>query len=135
WRVTPFEVVAPDVALVFALYLGITGGRSRLWESTVAALMVGYLHDVLAGAPRGLGSLILGGMCILVRFATGRLLVRGSGFIAAFAFAGSLLASAAVAAVRFSFDAPMFGVGREVVTALGTAALTAAAAPPVLKLC
>jgi len=135
WRVTPFEVAAPDVALVFALYLGITGGRATLWEATVAALMVGYVHDVLAGAPRGLGSLILGGMCILVRFATARLLVRGTGFIAGFAFVGSLIASAAVAAVRISFDAPTFGIGRELVTALGTAALTAAAAPPILKLC
>ena len=134
WRATPFEVVAPDIALLFALYLGITAGRSTLWEATLAALMIGYVHDVLAGAPRGLGSLILGVMCILTRFSTTRLLVRGTFFICGFAFVGSLLASTAMVIVRVSFDAPLGGLGRELVTALGTGALTAIVAPPVLKL-
>jgi cell shape-determining protein MreD len=134
WRATPFEVVAPDIALLFALYLGITSGRSTLWEATLAALMIGYVHDVLAGAPRGLGSIILGVMCILTRGTTARLLVRGTFFIAGFAFVGSLLASAALIVVRISFDAPIGGFARELVTALGTAALTALAAPPVIRL-
>lgn len=134
WRATPFEVVAPDIALLFALYLGITAGRSTIWEATLAALMIGYVHDVLAGAPRGLGSLVLGAMCIMTRFTTARLLVRGTFFISGFAFVGSVLASAAIVIVRISFDAPLGGPAREIVTALGTAALTALAASPVLRL-
>ena len=135
WRAMPFEVVAPDLALIFALYLGITAGRSPLWEVTIAALVLGYLHDLLAGAPRGIGAFVLGVVCIFCRFATARLLVRGTFFTSAFAFIGSLVASATTFLVRLSADAPIGHLGSEIVTALGTAVLTAVVAPAVLRLC
>jgi len=135
WRVTPFEVVAPDVALLFALYLGITSGRSSLLEATIAANMIGYLHDVLAGVPRGLGAVVLGAMCILSRFSTARLLVRGGFFIAGFAFVFSIAASLAMIALRVYLEAPVGAFASELVTAIGTGVLTAIVAPPVLRLC
>jgi cell shape-determining protein MreD len=135
WRVTPFEVVAPDLALLFVLYLGLTAARTTLWEATVAALMIGYVADVLAGAPRGFGAFLMGLLCIVCRLTTARLLVRGSLFIFTFAFLGSLVASVASGVLRWSLDAPVGRAGAEVVCALGTAVLTAAVAPSVLRLC
>jgi rod shape-determining protein MreD len=135
WRITPFEVVAPDVALLFVLYIGITAARATLPEATFAALVIGYLHDVLAGAPRGAGAIVLGAVCILCRLATARLLVRGRLFIGGFAFVGSLAAALGTVFVRVTFDAPVGGFGAELITALEAAAMTALFAPPVLRLC
>ncbi len=134
WRVTPFEVVAPNVALLFALYLGVSG-RSTLWEATVAVLAIGYLHDVLAGAPRGLASLVLGVLCILARVVTARLLVRGAVFVAVVAFLGALAAAVLTLLVEIAFDAAVAPFAAEVVAAVGSAALTALVAPAGFRLC
>ena len=134
WRVTPFEVVAPDVALLVALYLGVSG-RSTLFEATVAALAIGWVHDILAGAPRGLGPLVLGTVCILARVVTARLLVRGTIFISVFAFVAALGASALTLLVEVMFDAPVAPVGAQLVAVIGSAALTAALAPAGFRLC
>jgi rod shape-determining protein MreD len=134
WRVTPFEVVVPDVALLFALYLGVSG-RSTLWEATFAVLVIGYVHDVLAGAPRGLDSLVLGTMCILARVVTARLLVRGAAFVAVVGFVGAVAAGVLGLLVEVAFDAPVAPFGAEVVAVLGSAALTALVAPAGFRLC
>ena len=135
WRVTPFEVVAPDVALLFVLYFGVTAARATLPEATFAAIVIGYLHDVLAGAPRGEGAIILGAICILCRLTTARLLVRGRLFIAGFAFIGSLAAALISVFIRVTFDAPVGRFLAELITAGEAAALTALFAPPVFRLC
>lgn len=135
WRVTPFEVVAPDVALLFVLYFGVTAARATLPEATFAAIAIGYLHDVLAGAPRGEGAVVLGAICILCRLATARLLVRGRLFVAGFAFVGSLAAALVTAFIRVTFDAPVGRFFAELLTAVEVAALTAIFAPPTLRLC
>jgi len=135
WRVTPFEVVAPDVALLFVLYFGVTAARATLPEATFAAIVIGYLHDVLAGAPRGAGAIVLGAVCILCRLSTARLLVRGRLFVAGFAFVGSLAAALVGAFIRVTFDAPVGRFFPELVTAVEAAAVTAIFAPPILRLC
>jgi len=135
WRVTPFEVVAPDIALLFVLYLGVTAARATLPEVTFAAILIGYLHDVLAGAPRGEGAIVLGAVCILCRISTARLLVRGRLFVAGFAFVGSLAAALVGAFVRVTFDESVGRFLPELLTAVEVAALTAIFAPPVLRIC
>jgi rod shape-determining protein MreD len=135
WRVTPFEVVAPDLGVVFALYLGLTASRSPLWEATAGAVAIGYVGDVLCGAPRGLGALVLGATCVLCRLLSGRLLVRGNLFVAGFTFAAALLATLGTVLVRLAFDAPLGLPANEALSALGSAAVTAILAPPTLRLC
>src|SRR5262249_32822080 len=134
WRVTPFEIVAPNLALLFALYLGVSG-RSSLWEATAAVLAIGFVHDVLAGAPRGLGALVLATMCILARVVTTRLLVRGAVFVSIVGFVGAGGAALLTIFVEISFDARVAPAGAQLVAVLGSAALTALVAPAVFRLC
>jgi rod shape-determining protein MreD len=128
WRLTPFEVVAPDVALIFAVYLGVSG-RSGIFEATAGVLAIGLIHDVVVGAPRGLGSLVLGTMCILARVVTGRLLVRGFGFVAVVAFVAAVAASVLTLLVEVAFDAPVAPFRAEWLAVGGSAILTALVAP------
>ena len=133
WRVTPFAVIIPDVALLVALYLG-ASVRGQAWEVTVAALVIGYLADIVGGAPRGLGAFILGTACLLARLATGRLLVRGTIFTIVFCMLGAF----AAAALSFGVRALFGELGRlaiELPAALGSALLTAFLAPTVFRTC
>ena len=133
WRLTPFDVVTPDVALLVALYLG-ASVRGQAWEVTIAALCIGYLADVVGGAPRGLGAFVLGATCLLARVATARLLVRGTVFTTVFCLVGALFAAALTFGLRAGFGA----LGRlaiELPAALGSSLLTAFFAPLVFRIC
>jgi cell shape-determining protein MreD len=133
WRVTPFEVAAPDVALVAALYLGVTA-RSYLWEATAAVLMIGYLADLLAGAPRGLSSLVLALVCILSRLVSARLLVRGNLFVGVFTLLWAAAGGLFQLGVRVYFGAGTGPFWRELVTMASSALLTAALAPLLFRI-
>jgi rod shape-determining protein MreD len=134
WRITPFEVLVPDVALIFALYLGISA-RSYLWDATIAVLMIGYLHDVLAGAPRGMSSLVLGIVAILCRIASTRLLLRGNLFVGVFTFVGAVFSGLLVMGIRVYFQSGLGPMGRELLACFGSALLSAVLAPLVFKIC
>jgi rod shape-determining protein MreD len=134
WRITPFEVLVPDVALIFALYLGISA-RSYLWDATIAALMIGYLHDVLAGAPRGLSSLVLGCVAILCRLASTRLLLRGNLFVGIFTFLGAIFSGLLVLGIRLYYQVGLGPAGRELLACFGSALLSAVLAPVIFKIC
>jgi rod shape-determining protein MreD len=133
WRIFPFDVVAPDPALVIAVFLG-ASARGRVWECTVAALVIGYLGDVLGGGPRGLGAFVLGSTCLLARLATGRLLVRGSLFVAVFTFGAAVAAATLTLAARAAFGGASGPLDREVVSVVGSAFLTALIAPAIFRL-
>jgi rod shape-determining protein MreD len=134
WRVAPFDVAAPDLAVLVALYLG-ASVRGHAWEATLAALLIGYLADVVGGAPRGLGALVLGSTCLLARLATARLLVRGTIFTAVFSWLGALFASAATLLARAAYGARAGDLDRELAAALGATVLTAVLAPLVFRAC
>src|SRR5262249_40152778 len=131
-RATPFEIVQPSVALVCALYLGITT-QGWLTEATGAVIVLGYLADVLGGGPRGLGALVLGASCILARVLSGRLLLRGRLFIAVFAFLFSLVGAVTSLLLRLSFDSPIGTAFNEIAIAFGSAILTALVAPALFR--
>jgi rod shape-determining protein MreD len=133
WRIMPFDVITPDLALLVALYLG-ASVRGHVWEATAAALVIGYLGDVLAVAPRGLGAFVLGAICLLARLATARLLVRGTIFTAVFCLIGALAASALAFIVRASFG-ELGPIDRELPAAFGSVLLTAALGPAVFRVC
>jgi rod shape-determining protein MreD len=133
WRVTPFDVVTPDVALLVALYLG-ASVRGHAWEVTSAALVIGYLGDIVGGAPRGLGAFVVGACCLLARLATARLLVRGTIFSAVFCFVGAIVAAALTFGLRAAFG-ELGRLGVEIPAAIFSALLTGAFAPATFKLC
>ncbi len=136
WRVVPIHVMAPDIALLVALYLG-ASARGHAWEATAAALAIGYLHDVVDGGPRGLAALVLGAICLCARLATARLLVRGTVFTIVFAWLGAVAAAAltCLAQVMFAGDALPVPIGRELPVALGSSLLTALLAPWIFRVC
>ena len=133
WRILPFAVIAPAPAVVLAFYLGMRGGSS-LAGATAGAVAAGYLLDVLAGAPPGLSSLVLGATTVLCRLASARLIVRGRLIIAASAFVVALAAALLGLAARAILGGPVGDLGLEASVAGGCALLTAIAAPALFRL-
>jgi hypothetical protein len=139
WRITPFDVIAPDITLVFAVYLGMSG-RSMLAQSTAGIVIVGWLADLLGGAPRGLSSVVMGVVCILCRLASSRLLLRGRLYIATFCLIAAVGANLLILGVRAYFSGSGGGhlvgdVGDELIVIFGGALVTAALSPLLFKLC
>ncbi len=133
WRVTPFQVITPDLTLIFAVYLGMAL-RSEIWKSTAGIVAIGYLADVLSGAPRGLSSVVMGTVCILCRLLSSRLLLRGRLFIGTFTFFAALCAGLMTIGLRAYFGAGMGGVWDESLVLCGSAFLTALLAPIVFRI-
>jgi rod shape-determining protein MreD len=135
WRISPFAVAAPDVAVIVALYLGLTAARSSLPPAVAGAVILGWLADVVLGAPRGIGALAAGVACFACRALTARLLLRGAGLIASFAFLGALVAQLVTILVKGYLGGASPPFGSQAVVVLGSAALTGAIAPPVFRMC
>src|SRR5688572_28634228 len=138
WRITPFEVIAPDLTLVYAVYLGMSG-RSMLAQSTAGIVMIGWLADLLAGAPRGLSSVVMGVVCILCRLASARLLLRGRLYIGTFCLIAAIGANLLILGVRAYFSGGgthlVGDVGNELIVIFGGALVTALVSPLIFRLC
>jgi rod shape-determining protein MreD len=134
WRILPFDVLAPNVPVILAAYLGITT-RDRVPHATFGAVAIGWLADLLMGTPRGLMALTCGILCLCGRLVSVRLLVRGRGVVMVFAFLASLLSSLIVGAVRVYLGAGLASAWREILVAFGSAALTALFAPLLFRVC
>lgn len=134
WRVAPFEVVAPSAPVVFAAYLGITA-RDRLPRATLGAVVIGYLADLLSGAPIGLHALVCGVVCVGSRLASLRLLVRGRVFVATFVLAGALVAEILVTAIRLASGGGVGSPLGRLVAGGGSALATAIIAPFLFRMC
>jgi rod shape-determining protein MreD len=134
WPVLPFEVAAPNLVAIFAAYLGITA-RGGVAGPTAAALAIGWLADLLGGSPRGLMALVAGVICVVARFATARLLVRGAPFVAGFCAGLALVGAVVVQLVRAAYGASRGPFASELVVAIGSAVLTGLVAPPLFRLC
>jgi len=53
WRLGPFERAVPDLVALFAIYLGLAA-RERIAPAMLAAVVMGYLADLIMGVPGGL---------------------------------------------------------------------------------
>ena len=80
----PFQDIPPDLAALTAGYLGLTARRG-LAGAVASAVIVGYLADLLSGAPPGLFALVNGLICVLAFLIQRRILVRGRALTLAFA--------------------------------------------------
>jgi rod shape-determining protein MreD len=134
WRLVPIERAIPDVVALSAVYLGLAA-RERLAPAMLAAVVMGYLADLLIGTPTGLLSGSAGVMCLLGHFVQGRLIVRGPMVTAAFALVVGLVSAAVLIALRAWLGVLSPSFSSEVVTGLVSALLTALAGPLVFRLC
>jgi rod shape-determining protein MreD len=126
----PVHLPRPEVGLLVVLYLGLSA-RGPLPTHLGVALLLGYLTDVLAGAPRGLHALSLAAMMVIARGASSRLLVarRWQEILVTFlaSLGHGLLVASLVASPGASIWAPSFS---ERLRALpGPAIATALVAP------
>ena len=106
----------PEVAAIAAAYLGLTARRS-VAGAVGASIVVGYLSDLIGGAPVGLYALISGVVCILGHLVHRRILVRGWGVTVGFSFFVGL--ATAVMAVRLGGQAIVLQVHLDPLPMLG----------------
>ena len=136
WRVLPLGPLAdaiPDLAAITAAYLGLTARRG-IAPAVGGAVVIGYLGDLIAGAPTGLGSLIGGIVCILGYLVHRRLLVRGWSVTIGFCgFTGGTAALLAVA-IRALGGAAMAPTATELLYVITAGFSTALFGPLVLRL-
>jgi rod shape-determining protein MreD len=134
WRFLPVERAIPDLVALCAVYLGLTA-RHKVAPAMLAAVVMGYLADLLMGTPAGLLSTAAGVMCLLGHFVQGRLIVRGRLVTIGFALMVGLASAAVLMALRAWLGLLSESLGSELVTALVSALLTALVGPLVFRLC
>ncbi|HET6612974.1 MAG TPA: hypothetical protein VFG83_13330 [Kofleriaceae bacterium] len=76
WRLLPAAGIAPDLAVIAAVYFGLISQRP-VAASTAGAIAVGYIADVLFGAPRGSFALAAGVVCVVCHLVGQRILIGG----------------------------------------------------------
>ena len=136
WRFLPLGPLAdavPDLAAVTAAYLGLTARRG-IAAAVAGAVVIGYLADLLSGAPPGLAALVCGSVCILGHLVHRRILVRGWAVTLGFSGFTGAVASLLVIAVRTLFSAPLAPMSTELLHAFSTGVATALIGPVILRL-
>lgn len=128
WRVLPFEVVAPQVAFLFATYAGMVAGE-RLPQVMFSVVAVGYLADLFSGAPKGMAAFVSGLVYVVARIVSSRFLVRGRGFTILFCFAMTIVGVLLVLVVRSYHGVPALGFWSQCAVTLGTGLVSAVLAP------
>lgn len=123
----------PELAAIAATYLGLTARRS-IAGAVAASVVVGYLGDLLGGAPLGQGALVGGAVCLLGNLVHRRLLVRGLGMTVGFSLFVGLVAALLALVVRAVTQQPLAAGGLELARLLGAGAATAVVGPVVLRL-
>lgn len=123
WAALPLPVLGdapPDLAALTAGYLGLTARRG-LAGAVGAAVVTGYLADLLSGAPHGLLALTAGVVCLAAVGVQQRILVRGWALTIGFAVSVALLAALAALLIRVVTRDPLASAGTELWGALRTA--------------
>lgn len=134
WRLVPARVPAPDVALLLAVYLGVTARRG-LAGPVAGGVAIGWIAAICSGAPAALGALVAGLLVLVARAATLRLLVGGGAFVAALAGAAAVAATLLGLAARLAWDAPIGRAGDEAAHAVTLALVCGIVAPLWFKFC
>lgn len=134
WRLGPLPRAMPDTVALFAVYLGLTA-RSHVAPSVFGAIIIGYLADLLIGAPRGVLALDAGLLCLLAHLVHRRLLVRGWMLTVVFTAITAVASGLIVMALRAYMGVGPGPFGDEVGLLAATAALTGLIGPFVFRLC
>ncbi|MBA3818932.1 MAG: rod shape-determining protein MreD [Deltaproteobacteria bacterium] len=102
WRLLPGSFVrdaVPDLGALTAAYLGLTARRNAA-GAVAGSVVLGYLVDLISGAPPGLGALVLGLTCLVARTVQQRILVRGAAMTMGFSAFVALVAGVLALLVR-----------------------------------
>jgi rod shape-determining protein MreD len=127
----PAYLPPPAVGLLVALHVGLSP-RWSLGGGVVAGFAMGYLFDLIAGAPSGTHALVYSLVALGTGLVSSRLLVRGAIVRALVSFAVTLVAALLVVAVR-AWVTPGAGWGGLRFAPL-EALFTALAAPALMRL-
>jgi rod shape-determining protein MreD len=136
WRMVPADlaqVVVPDVVALTAAYLGLT---TRRWVSraVAGAVVLGYLGDLISGAPAGLMALTAGAMALIAHGVHRRVLVRGFAMTLAFSIFVGAAAGVLVLLTRATVGMSLGDGGAELARVAGVALATGVVGAPILRL-
>lgn len=106
WRLLPWVSDAiPDLGALTAAYLGLTA-RRQVSPAIGGAIVLGYLIDLISGAPPGLIALVLALTTLVARAVQQRILVRGAAISIAFSAFVALVAGVLALVVRVLYRMP-----------------------------
>ena len=106
WRLLPWIADAiPDLGALTAAYLGLTA-RRQVSPAIGGAIVLGYLIDLICGAPPGLVALVLALTTLVARAVQQRILVRGATVSIAFSAFVALVAGVLAWLVRGLYRVP-----------------------------
>lgn len=111
----------PELALYAVVYFGLCG-RGGPVGLTLSALAIGYLRDLLVGAPRGVEALCFALVALLARALHGRVFLDRYGQLAVVCF-GFALVHAGLVLLFASGEAPLGAALRALPPVLATALL------------
>ena len=95
----------PDLGALTAAYLGLTA-RRQVAPAVLGSVLLGYLVDLISGAPPGLGALVLGATGLVARAIQQRILVRGTAMTIAFSAFVAVIAQVIGLLVRVLYHVP-----------------------------
>ncbi|MEO8845919.1 MAG: hypothetical protein ABI591_09065 [Kofleriaceae bacterium] len=113
WRLLPWiHDAVPDLGALTAAYLGLTA-RRNIAPAVGGSVMLGYLVDLISGAPPGLIALVLGLTCVIARAVQQRIYVRGATMTIAFSAFVALVAGIVAMLVRGIYHVPSAAIALE----------------------
>lgn len=134
WRVLPGPLhdAIPDLGALTAAYLGLTTRRT-LAPAVGGSIALGYLIDLISGAPPGFIALVLGLTGLVARAVQQRIYVRGATMTIAFSGFVALVASLFALLVRALYGMPRAGFTLELRHLALVVVATAAVGPLVWR--
>ncbi|CAN5918473.1 hypothetical protein BH11MYX3_BH11MYX3_47820 [soil metagenome] len=108
WRLMPFGILrdaTPELGALTAAYLGLTARRG-VAPAVGGSVVLGYLVDLISGAPAGLMALVLGLTGLVARAVQQRILVRGAAMTMGFSAFVALVAGVLALVVRGLYHVP-----------------------------
>ena len=113
WRLVPWiSDAVPDLGAITAAYLGLTA-RRNIAPAVGASVLLGYLVDLISGAPPGLIALVLGLTCVIARAVQQRIYVRGTTMTIGFSAFVALVAAILAILVRGIYHVKSAGLSLE----------------------
>jgi cell shape-determining protein MreD len=134
WRLLPtVHAAVPDLGALTAAYLGLTA-RRNMWSAVLGSVVLGYLVDLISGAPPGFIALVLGVTSVIARAVQQRIYVRGATMTIAFSVFVSLIASVLALLVRALYHVPSGGLALELSHVAFAAVATGIVGPVVWRI-
>jgi len=106
WRFLPWvRDAVPDLGALSAAYLGLTA-RRHVSPAIGGAVALGYLVDLISGAPPGLFAFVLALTALVARAVQQRILVRGAALSIAFSAFVALITGVLALVIRVVYRMP-----------------------------